>query len=102
MTDLQQRIAALTPGQRARLEERLATLAAARGVAPSAGIAARDRTRPTPLAIQQQREWTLSQLQSAYNILGAFRVEGEVDQGLLGRVLTNVVERHEGLRSTVE
>jgi amino acid adenylation domain-containing protein/non-ribosomal peptide synthase protein (TIGR01720 family) len=102
MTDLQQRIAALSPGQRALLEERLAALAAARGVRPGAGIAGRDRSRPTPLAIQQQREWTLSQLQSAYNILGAFRVEGDLDEALLGRVLTSVVERHEGLRSTVE
>src|SRR6266545_1840743 len=102
MTDLHQRIAALSPGQRALLEERLAELATARGWRPGARIAPRDRSRPTPLAIQQQREWTLSQIQSTYNIPGAFRVEGELDHELLGRVLTEVVERHEGLRSTVE
>jgi amino acid adenylation domain-containing protein/non-ribosomal peptide synthase protein (TIGR01720 family) len=102
MTDLHQRIAALSPGQRALLEERLAELAAARGHRPGARIAPRDLSRPTPLAIQQQREWTLSQIQSTYNIPGAFRVEGELDQERLGRVLTEVVERHEGLRTTVE
>src|SRR5437879_1110984 len=102
MTDLHQRIAALSPSQRALLEERMAEMAAARGHRPGVRIARRDRSRPAPLAIQQQREWTLSQIQSTYNIPGAFRVEGDLDQVLLGRVLTEVVERHEGLRSTVE
>lgn len=101
MTDLQRRIAALSPDQRARLEARLAELAAARGHRVGAGIPPRDRDRPTPLAIQQQREWTFAQFQTI-TIPGAFRVEGRLDEHLLGRVLAEVVERHEVLRSTVE
>ncbi|WLS48455.1 amino acid adenylation domain-containing protein [Micromonospora profundi] len=101
MTDLQRRIAALSPEQRARLEERLAEMAAARGHRVSTAIKPRDRDRPTPLAIQQQREWTFAQFQSI-TIPGAFRVEGELDEDLLRRVLAEVVERHEILRSTVE
>src|SRR4030088_107188 len=100
MSDLQRRIAALSPEQRELLERRLAGLKASRPRAPQDGIEPRDRSRPAPLAIQQQREWTFAQYRSANNIPGAFRVEGEIDLALLSRVLTEVLERHEVLRST--
>ncbi|MFC0527598.1 amino acid adenylation domain-containing protein [Phytohabitans kaempferiae] len=102
MTDLQRRIAALSPKQRELLERRLADLTASRIRAPEDRIDPRDATGPAPLAIQQQREWTFAQYRAANNIPGAFRVEGELDLALLGSVLTEVVERHEVLRSTVE
>ncbi|MFI0939413.1 amino acid adenylation domain-containing protein [Streptomyces sp. NPDC021020] len=105
MTDLQGRIAALPPEKRRLLERRLAERAAARGGAAPERIGPRDRSRPVPTAVQQLREWMFSQFQSetsANNIPGAFRVEGEIDLALVGRVLTEVVERHEVLRTTVE
>ena len=102
MTDVQRRIAALTPEQRELLEQRLADRVTARGLAPDDRIRPRDRSRPTPLAIQQEREWAIAQFRSANNIPGAFRVEGELDLALLSRVLTEVTQRHEVLRSTVE
>jgi amino acid adenylation domain-containing protein/non-ribosomal peptide synthase protein (TIGR01720 family) len=102
MTDLQRRIAELSPQQREMLERRLAERVAARGPARRDRIAPRDRSRPTPLSIQQQREWAFGHFRGANNIPGAFRVEGEFDQCLLSRVLTEVTERHEVLRSTVE
>jgi amino acid adenylation domain-containing protein len=101
MTDLESRIAALSPQQREVLERRLAERAAPSGPGQER-IAPRDRTLPTPLSIQQQREWAFGHFRGANNIIGAFRVEGEVDRELLGRALTDVTERHEVLRSTVE
>lgn len=102
MTELQDRIAALPPEKRALLERRLAEQAAQRSAAPERRITPRDRARPTPLAFQQEREWAIGRFRPANNIPGAFRVEGALDIALLSRVLTEVVERHEVLRSTVE
>jgi amino acid adenylation domain-containing protein/non-ribosomal peptide synthase protein (TIGR01720 family) len=101
MTDLQDRIAALSPEQRALLERRLAERTAARAPAQER-IKPRDPSQPTPLAFQQEREWAITQFRQANNIPGAFRVEGRLDVELLGRALTEVVDRHEILRSTVE
>ncbi|MEU7007478.1 amino acid adenylation domain-containing protein [Streptomyces sp. NPDC046332] len=102
MTDLQSRIAALSPEKRALLERRLAERTAGIGGTERERIAPRDRSEPTPLAFQQEREWAIGQFRPANNIPGAFRVEGALDLELLGRVLTEVTERHEVLRSTVE
>ena len=65
-------------------------------------IKPRDRSRPIPLAFQQEREWAMAQFRPANNIPGIFRVEGQLNLALLSRVLTEVTERHEVLRSTVE
>ena len=102
MSDLQQRIAALSPQQREMLERRLAERMAARGPARVERIPPRDRSLPAPLSIQQQREWAFGYFRGANNIIGAFRVDGEFDRDLLSRALTEVTERHEVLRSTVE
>jgi amino acid adenylation domain-containing protein/non-ribosomal peptide synthase protein (TIGR01720 family) len=101
MTDLQSRIAALSPQQRELLERRLADRVVARAATPGDRIVPRDRTEPTPLSIQQQREWAFGQFRGANNIIGAFRVDGEFDRDLLSRALTEVTERHEVLRSIV-
>jgi amino acid adenylation domain-containing protein len=103
MADLQSRIAALSPEQRALFESRVADLVAARGSAPAEEpIRPRDRSRPTPLSFAQQREWALERFRPANNISGAIRLNGDVDLDLLGRALTEVMARHEVLRSTVE
>ncbi|MBB2914114.1 amino acid adenylation domain-containing protein [Streptosporangium becharense] len=106
MTDELSRIAALSPQKRELLERRLAELATARASAHDDGtgdrIGPRDRSVPTPLGIAQQREWAVERFRGANNITGAFRIEGELDLDLLSLVLTEVVERHEVLRSTFD
>src|SRR6266536_2743486 len=102
MTDVQSRIAALSPEQRALLESRVADRRAARGSAQKTPIQPRDRSRPTPLSFAQQRDWSSDVCSSDLNISGALRIEGEVDLDLLSRILTEVMARHEVLRSTVE
>jgi amino acid adenylation domain-containing protein/non-ribosomal peptide synthase protein (TIGR01720 family) len=87
MTDVQRRIAQLSPAQRELLERRLAGLAAARTPATNGRIQPRDRSRPTPLAFQQEREWAIAQFRPANNIPAAFRVFGALDVALVGRML---------------
>jgi amino acid adenylation domain-containing protein len=101
MTDVRRRIAALSPEQRALLERRLASTAGP-GTGSADRVPPRDPDRPIPLSVAQQREWAISRFRAANNIPGAFRVEGKLDLTLLSRVLTEVLERHEVLRSTVE
>ncbi|HEX6501153.1 MAG TPA: amino acid adenylation domain-containing protein [Micromonosporaceae bacterium] len=54
------------------------------------------------MSYAQQREWALERYRPSNNISGALVLEGDVDLDLLGRVLTEVMARHEVLRSTVE
>ncbi|MEU4160005.1 amino acid adenylation domain-containing protein [Actinoplanes sp. NPDC026670] len=106
MTNVQSRIAALSPQQRALLESRVAALAAAAGPGAADTIQPRDRDKPTPLSYAQQREWALERFRPSNNISGALRIEGDTaqdaDLDLLGRILTEIMARHEALRTTVE
>ncbi|MER7169912.1 amino acid adenylation domain-containing protein [Streptomyces mesophilus] len=102
MSDLEARIAALPPEQRAVFEARLADRAAARGQSAAGRIAPRDRSAPTPLAVAQHREWAVGQIRSVNNITGALRLEGSLDPALLSGVLTEIIERHEVLRTVIE
>ena len=57
-----------------------------------------------PLSFAQQRLWFLDQLHpgaTGYNIPSAHRVRGPLDPGLLADALTEVVRRHEVVRSVV-
>ncbi|HEX8559091.1 MAG TPA: amino acid adenylation domain-containing protein, partial [Pyrinomonadaceae bacterium] len=56
-----------------------------------------------PLSFAQQRLWFLdrfAQGSSTYNTFGALRLVGGLDVEVLGRTLTEVVRRHESLRTT--
>ncbi|MEQ1845417.1 MAG: condensation domain-containing protein, partial [Nitrospira sp.] len=63
----------------------------------------RDGSNHYPLSYAQQRLWFLDQLepgQAFYNLPVAVRLEGEVDERVLGLVVNEVVRRHEILRTT--
>ncbi|WP_410656969.1 non-ribosomal peptide synthetase [Amycolatopsis sp. lyj-112] len=58
-----------------------------------------------PLSFAQERLWFLDQLHpgaTGYNIPSAHRIRGPLDVDLLTRALTEVVRRHEVMRSTVD
>jgi len=58
-----------------------------------------------PLSFSQQRLWFLDQLNPGspnYNIPSAFRVEGTLDLEILQRVVNEIIDRHEVLRSRFE
>ena len=61
-----------------------------------------DSNGSAPLSYAQQRLWFLDQLQpgnSAYNVPGAMRLTGAIDQQALARSINEIVTRHEALRT---
>ncbi|HSG38221.1 MAG TPA: condensation domain-containing protein, partial [Thermoanaerobaculia bacterium] len=60
------------------------------------------RAGDPPLSFAQQRLWLLDQLEpgAAYNMPTAIRLTGGLPEGLLERIFTEVVRRHETLRTT--
>src|SRR5205085_6323934 len=66
-------------------------------------ILAAPRDKALPLSFAQQRLWFLDRLEpgsAAYNMPAAVRLKGSLDVDALARTLTEVVRRHEVLRTT--
>ena len=62
-----------------------------------------NRDAALPLSFAQQRLWFLNQLEpksAAYNITAALRLTGALDTTALERSLSEIVRRHEALRTT--
>ncbi|HET6978710.1 MAG TPA: amino acid adenylation domain-containing protein [Pyrinomonadaceae bacterium] len=62
-----------------------------------------DRSQPLPVSFAQQRLWFLNQLEpesAAYNIPIGLRITGELDVTALEQAFTDLIERHETLRTT--
>ncbi|HEX2569029.1 MAG TPA: condensation domain-containing protein, partial [Polyangia bacterium] len=97
---IRDRVAALTPEQRAllakRLQQRLDTT--------RSQIVPIERTTNTfPLSFAQERLWFIHQLEgigALYSIPVAMRVRGRLDVAAIGRSLDELVKRHEALRTT--
>ncbi|RYZ40297.1 MAG: non-ribosomal peptide synthetase, partial [Myxococcaceae bacterium] len=68
-------------------------------------LVARPRTGHEPLSFAQQRLWFLDQLQPGsglYNLPSAVRLTGRLDVAALERTFTELVRRHEALRTTFQ
>ena len=88
-----------TLGEFSALVERLA----AEGGQAEGGIARLDRSQPLAQSAAQNRLWFLWQLDpqsAAYNIPGALRLRGSLDEAALEQSFLQLVERHESLRTT--
>ncbi|HEX7241194.1 MAG TPA: amino acid adenylation domain-containing protein, partial [Longimicrobiaceae bacterium] len=88
----------------ARLAERVAGADAGSAAPPLLPVEEEDGRRPStfPLSFAQQRLWFLDQLEpgsAAYNVPVALRLRGPLDVAALERALTEVVHRHEVLRT---
>src|SRR5581483_4156239 len=90
----------LTPDLRAALREhKPALLALLRG---GEEIPKTDRSRPLPLSFAQQRLWFIDQLEGKspiYNMPVALRVRGPLHVPAMESALTEIVRRHESLRT---
>jgi amino acid adenylation domain-containing protein len=83
----------------AGLAERLRT---ARGAVLLPPVVPVPRDVPLPLSFAQQRLWFLDRLRpggTAYNLPVAARLTGDLDAAVLARCLTEIVRRHEALRT---
>lgn len=100
MTQLAERIASLSPQERAKLAQRLK----ARNTQPSERIPVLSRESTTfPLSFTQQRLWFLDQLDPGnpfYNIPSAFRLTGRLNVAQLAQTLRELASRHEALRTS--
>ena len=100
MSDLQSKIAALSPGRRALLESQWRTQGDRHETEPIQPRSGRGRP---PLSFGQLRLWFLNQWEpgnSAYNTARALRIDGPLDPLTLDRSLTEISRRHETLRTT--
>jgi amino acid adenylation domain-containing protein len=99
MSELDQRLASLSPEKRALLMQQLARNAAK---ARENEIGRRVRPERLPLSSAQQRLWILDQLDpgnSVYNVTSLMRFRGVLDIDALERTLTEILCRHESLRT---
>lgn len=107
MKDISERISALTPEQRALFEARLkqkGLSAQATAVQPIPRRQDRDSTT-CPASIDQERLWFIDQLQpgnTAYNIFNASRIRGSLNVPIMERVINELIQRHEVLRTTLK
>ncbi len=72
------------------------------GAAARPALVASTRPSRVPLSLAQQRMWFLNRFDSestAYNIPFALRLSGRLDVDALQRAVSDVIERHETLRS---
>jgi amino acid adenylation domain-containing protein len=98
---VEDRLAKLSPAQRALLEQRL--MARSTAAARDGRIAPREGNGPAQLSHAQELLWLLSQVFDdgiAYNAPGAFQLEGPLDLELLARAFQALTERHAILRTT--
>ena len=82
---------------------RLAALAESQaGTGRRVALAPRPRPERVPLSLAQQRMWFLNRFDpasAAYNIPLAVRLSGPLDVAALRAAITDVIERHETLRT---
>ena len=102
MTDINKRIADLSPEKRALLEQRL--LQSRAGQSPAAAIGRRHLSGPCPLYFSQERLWFLDQLEpglSTYNVASATLLRGPLNVQALETALREIVRRQGSLRTVI-
>ncbi|HEX2164652.1 MAG TPA: amino acid adenylation domain-containing protein, partial [Thermoanaerobaculia bacterium] len=101
MSELTRQIAGLSEEKRRLLE----LMMARQGVEVSRAVLVPRRWngRPAPVSPGQRRLWLIDRIEPgspAYNMPAAFRLRGRLDTSALARALTEIVRRHEVLRTT--
>ncbi|MFB7917448.1 amino acid adenylation domain-containing protein [Streptomyces sp. NPDC056061] len=103
MTELADRLAGLTPAQRALLDRRMRERAQA--PATAGPVPRRTGGNRVPLTVDQERIWLIHQFDPGdpvYNVYFASRLRGALDPDALQRAVDAFVDRHEAMRTTFE
>lgn len=103
MKDLSERIAALSPEQRALFEAALKEKGLRPPQVDQIPRRSREDANVFQTSIDQERLWFIEQLQpgnAAYNIFSASRIRGLLDAAVMERVVRELIARHEVLRTT--
>jgi amino acid adenylation domain-containing protein/non-ribosomal peptide synthase protein (TIGR01720 family) len=100
VTTLHERIQALSPEKRAELEHRLRIGAA--GTIPDRIRRRDDPAAPADLSFAQRQIWFMHQVRPPFTPPSVVELDGELDVGALRTAFTDVVDRHEALRTVVE
>ena len=101
MTEINQRLAGLSPEKRALLLQQLAKQSPA---APRSEIGRRARPARIPLSYAQQRLWILDRIDpgsAAYNVPTSMWMQGPLDEAAFARALDEILRRHESLRTLI-
>ena len=101
MSDLNQRLAGLSPEKRALLMQQLSRQAA---LAARKEITRQPRPERIPVSHAQNRLWFLEQMDpnsATYNVPTAMWMHGRPDCAILQRTLDEIVRRHEVLRTAI-
>lgn len=99
-TNPTERLKQLSPEKRSLLLQALRRQATK---AKTTTIPHRAQLTPAPLSLAQQRLWFLDQLapgNPSYNISAAVQLQGELNLAFLEKSITEVIRRHEALRTT--
>jgi len=102
MSEISQRIAALSPEQQALLQSRLKQKSLK--LPKKLQISQRTTSDALPLSPAQERLWVLHQLQPnlpLYNESFLFRLSGQLDSIVLEKSLNEIIQRHEILRTSI-
>jgi amino acid adenylation domain-containing protein len=105
MTEVADRLAKLSPAQRALLESRLAGKGPAAPAVALGAIPRRDTGEHSRLTVDQERIWLIHQFDEAspvYNVFFGARLRGRLDADAMERAVNAVIARHEPLRTTFE
>ena len=100
MSNISERLDALSPAKRALLTQRLKEKG--QRAPKKQTIPRRSEGSPSPLSLAQQRLWFLHQLQpesAFYNTAGAMRLTGSLNAKTLEQTLGEIVRRHDVLQT---
>ncbi|HEV8695208.1 MAG TPA: condensation domain-containing protein, partial [Lysobacter sp.] len=100
MSELNERLAGLSPEKRALLMQQLSR----QGTAMKTTIGRRPRPERIALSSAQQRLWILDQISpgsAVYNVPATYWLHGALDVAVLQRALDEIVRRHESLRTVI-
>lgn len=105
LKDINTRIAALSPEQRALLEKRLQQQKSQNNLKHQLTITQRQPNDKLSLSLTQEKFWLLQQLQpdlTAYNELNLVHLQGKINIKILEKSLNEIIKRHEILRTSFQ